>query len=273
MIKNENPAVSISSIEYPYDFSICTLMTQTDQYHKMLRSFMEAGFSPDRCEYLYIDNSKENLYDAYGAFNIFLQRAQGRYIIICHQDIELIYDGIDILKKRISELDEIDPKWALIGNAGIINLKFASVRITHGNPPVYRESGRSFPQKVMTLDENFILIKKQANLAVSSDLRGFHFYGADICLIASILGYNAYVIDFHLYHESTGNMDKEFYSMKKMFEKKYNRALKGRYLKTITRQKFYLSGSGLFRLIFNNSFARNIGRNYFRLKFFLKGDY
>jgi NaMN:DMB phosphoribosyltransferase len=54
------------------------------------------------------------------------------------------------------------------------------------------------------------LIKKQANLAVSSDLRGFHFYGADICLIASILGYNAYVIDFHLYHESTGNMDKEF---------------------------------------------------------------
>lgn len=269
----EYAASKITGYDFPYDFSVCTLVTRMDQYQLMLQSFIDAGFSKDKCEYLYIDNSKENQFDAYSAMNIFLQKAQGKYIIICHQDIELRYDRIDVLKKRILELDSIDPKWALIGNAGVINLKFASARITHGDPPAYRESGRTFPQKVITLDENFILIKKKANLAVSSDLKGFHFYGADICLIASILGYNAYVIDFHLYHKSTGNYDEEFYSLKKAFQKKYNRAFKGRYLKTITRQKFYISGSKLQRVIFNNAFARNIGRNYLRFRWLLKGNY
>jgi hypothetical protein len=41
-----------------------------------------------------------------------------------------------------------------------------------------------------------------ANLAVLSDLA---VYGLDICLIANILGDNAYVIDFNLYYEITGN--------------------------------------------------------------------
>ena len=273
MITMENFATSVNSPEYPYDFSICTLVTQMYQYQNMLRSFVDAGFSPERCEYLYIDNSQENLYDAYSAFNIFLQRSQGRHIIICHQDIELIYDRIDVLEQRIRELDKIDPGWALAGNAGVINLKYASVRITHGSPPVYRESGKFFPQKVMTLDENFILIKKQANLAVSSDLKGFHFYGTDICLIASILGFNAYVIDFHLYHKSKGNMDEDFFSIKRMLQNKYNKVFKGRYLKTITRQKIYISGSRLDRFIFNNAFARNIWRNYLRLRFFFKGSH
>jgi len=273
MIPIENIAKKIQDADHAYEYSICTLVTRLDQYQTMLSSFIDAGFSQEKCEYLYIDNSKGNLYDAYAAFNIFLQRAQGKYIIICHQDIELLYDKIDVLEERICELEKIDPKWAVIGNAGGINLKYRSFLVTHGDPPIHIKRGKHLPQKVQTLDENFILIKREANLAVSSDLAGFHFYGSDICLIAYILGFNAYTIDFHLYHKSRGNIDENFFNMKRALQKKYQRAFKGFYLQTATKQKFYISGSKFYNLIFNTSLAISIVRKYYKLRLLLKGSY
>jgi hypothetical protein len=273
MITIENFATNINRPDYPYEFSICTLVTRMDQYEEMLRSFIDAGFSQDKCEYLYIDNSKENIYDAYGALNVFLQSARGKYIIICHQDIELIYDKIDDLEQRICELEEIDPKWALIGNAGAINLKYMAKHFTHGTPPIHMKRGKWFPQKVQTLDENFILVKKDANLAVSSDLKGFHFYGADICLIASILGFNAYVIDFHLYHKSRGNKDDAFFILKSAFRNKYQRALKGHYIHTVTKQRYFISGNKFCNFIFNTSMALSIAKKYYKLRLLLTGRY
>jgi hypothetical protein len=273
IIDIEKIAEQIHNSEYPYEFSICTLVSRMDQYQKMLASFIHAGFSTDKCEYLYINNSEKNVCDAYEAFNIFLQRARAKYIIICHQDIQLLYDRIENLEERIRELENIDPAWALIGNAGSINLKYRSIQISHGTPPYHLRKGKYFPQKVITLDENFILIKKQANLAVSSDLSGFHFYGTDICLIASILGFSAYVIDFHLYHESRGNMDEEFYSMKKKLINKYRRACRGRYIYTVTKQKFYLSGSHFQNCFFNISLVRRVVKIYLKFKFLLHGNY
>lgn len=273
MIPIENIAKKIQDADHAYEYSICTLVTRLDQYQTMLSSFIDAGFSQEKCEYLYIDNSKENLYDAYAAFNIFLQRAQGKYIIICHQDIELLYDKIDVLEKRICELEKIDPKWAVAGNAGGINLNYTSWRITHGTPPLYKKIGNCFPHKVETLDENFILVKNNANLAVSSDLKGFHFYGTDICLIAYTLGFTAYLIDFHLYHKSGGNKDESFFSMKMAFQKKYQRALKGHYINTMTKERFYISGSRFYNFIFNSYLIKKIIRKYFKLRFILKGSY
>jgi|WetSurMetagenome_2_1015567.scaffolds.fasta_scaffold65936_3 hypothetical protein len=266
-------AEQIKDSDFPYEFSVCTLVSRMDQYHDMLQSFINAGFTLDKCEYVFINNTERNNYDAYQAYNIFLQRARAKYVIICHQDIELRYDKIDVLRERIYELNRIDPKWALIGNAGAINLVYKTAHISHGDPPEHAMKGNCFPQKVMTLDENFILIKKQANLAVSSDLAGFHFYGTDVCMIASILGYNAYVADFHLYHKSTGNMDEEFFSIKKMLHKKYQRALRGRYILTVTRQKLYLSGSRLANLFFNTGLVRRMAKTYFKFRFLLYGTY
>lgn len=270
---DEQIAEQVRDGDFPYEFCVCTLVSRMDQYHNMLQSFIQAGFTQDKCEYLFINNTEKNTYDAYQAFNIFLQRARAKYVIICHQDVELRYDTIGVLRERIYELNRIDPKWALIGNAGTINLVYRSMQITHGDPPEHGMKGTCFPQKVMTLDENFILVKKQANLAVSSDLAGFHFYGTDVCLIASILGHNAYVVDFHLYHKSTGNMDEEFFSIKKMLHKKYQRALRGRYILTVTRQKLYLSGSHLANFFFNTGLARRMAKTYLKFRFLLYGSY
>ncbi|HEY0896855.1 MAG TPA: hypothetical protein VGE15_09920, partial [Sphingobacteriaceae bacterium] len=69
---------------YSFRYSVCTLVTRLSEYYEMVGSFIEAGFSKDQCEYLYIDNSSENTYDAFGGLNRFLQEAKGKYIILCH---------------------------------------------------------------------------------------------------------------------------------------------------------------------------------------------
>ena len=268
-----NIAKEINEIDFLFDYSICTVVSKKDQYAKMLDSFINAGFTKEKCEYLFVDNSEKNNYDAYKAFNIFLQKAQGKYIIICHQDIELIFDTKTDLEKRIEEVEKLDPSWALLGNAGGINLKYRAIMITHGDPPYLNKCGNTFPQKVQSLDENFILIKNEANLAVSADLGGFHFYGTDICTIAILLGYNSYVINFHLYHNSKGNFDPNYFLLKKSLRKKYNKAFRGRYIRTATKANFYISGNKISNIFYNTFFAKIIARQFFKIKLFFTGKY
>ena len=58
------PVVNIAQKEvlqrYKYQYAICTLVTNWDEYGRMLDSFIEAGFTTDDCEYRYADNTNGN---------------------------------------------------------------------------------------------------------------------------------------------------------------------------------------------------------------------
>ena len=110
--------VEIDRIKRNKLFSICTLVTDKIEYKKMLNSFINAGFTKKNCEYLYIDNTLNNKYDAYQGLNTFLNLSVGRYIILCHQDILIKYNNKNDLLSRIKELEIIDPNWGVLGNAG-----------------------------------------------------------------------------------------------------------------------------------------------------------
>lgn len=156
-------------------FSICTLVTDELQYAEMLDSFVNFGFYPADCEYLYIDNTECNVFDAYASYQHFLNEAAGEILIRCHQDVELIADDRDRLEERLEELEAIDPNWAVCGNAGGVALGLFAIRISdpHGD----NHSVGSFPSRVVASDENFLVVKRSANLAISRDLSGFHLYG------------------------------------------------------------------------------------------------
>ena len=210
-------------------FSIGTLVTNRADYDEMLASFEAKGFSNLNCEFIYIDNSESNKFDAFSGLNRIIHNAKGKYIILCHQDIRLHDDDFYSLVDRLSELNIYDPHWALAGNAGGSTEGAKSTRITdpHGE---FRNG--PFPARVFSLDENFIIIRCERRVSFSHDLRGFHFYGTDICLNADILGYSAYVINFHLLHLSGGNLDKDFFEAKKAFELKWSRAIRSRTIQT-----------------------------------------
>ncbi|MDP3266153.1 MAG: hypothetical protein Q8M39_04925 [Sulfuricurvum sp.] len=240
-------------------FSICSLVTDKQEYAQMLDSFQAAGFTEEISEFLYADNSNGNKYDGFQGVKTFLTKATGKYIIICHQDILLSYDKIDTLMKCIEDLNRLDPNWAIAGNAGYNGLTQKAIRIS--DPYEMNASKGSFPARVQSLDENFLLIRKDANLSISNNLTGFHFYGVDLCIIANILGYNAYVIDFHLYHKSGGNCNESFFTAKSRLISKYQRVLQPKFIRT-TCTSLFLSSSKWLNLICNKKIIVSLKKRY-----------
>ena len=217
----------------------------------MAASFVRAGFSPDDTEFLFSDNTGGNQLDAYRGYNLFLQTARGEFIVLCHQDILLDHDRREILEQRIRELDALDPAWALLGNAGCtqrFGLPITAIKISHPSGP---ETIGTFPTRVESLDENFIVVKRSANLALSHDLSGFHFYGTDLCRLAKILGCTAYAVDFHLLHKSLGKYDDSFFQSRAQLVKKYRQALQGGQIFTTTGP-VRLTGNALASWWFNS---------------------
>jgi len=250
---------------FEYEFSICTLVTRHGEYAEMMQSFVDKGFTADVCEYLHIDNSSLTTFDAYAGLNVFLQKAKGKYIILCHQDIIIHDNNKDDLLKMIADVDQKDKKWAILSNAGGVNLKWIATHITQKSGRIIAED--HLPLQVKTVDENFIVVKNSANLALSNDLKGFHFYGTDLCLIADILGFNSYVIGFNIIHKSNGKIDQSFHDSKRRIKLKYKKALRKRFV-TTTFSRICFTGNKLEFLIYNSGFVLFFVRQYY--KFFTK---
>jgi hypothetical protein len=229
------------------EYSICSLVNNRNQYEELLKSFVDRGFSFDDCEYLYADNSSHNNYDAYTAYNLFFLNAKGKYVIFCHQDVRLLNDGRKELDRIIAEMNQLDSSWAVLGNAGGIESGELRIRISdrYGENIILGP----LPAKVQTVDENFFIVRRAANLAVSGDLAGFHFYGADICLVASILGYSAYVVNFHLRHLGEGSMNMSFFNARLKIAAKYSRVLRSRWVRTTCTTFFISENKWLSRLL------------------------
>jgi hypothetical protein len=245
-----------------FKYSICTFVTRHSQYNELVESFVSHGFSYDDCEYLYIDNSETNRYEAYAGVNKFLTVARGFYIIICHQDVLLLEDGRKKLDQVIEELDRLDPNWGVCGNAGGIHPGRLALRIS--DPHGENQFTERLPVRVRGLDENFLVARREANLAVSRDLLGFHLYGADLCVVAHFLGYTTYVVDFHLRHLSYGVKGSTFAIVRSAMIAKYDRSLRPQMVTTPSTNVF-LGRRAVLGAVLNSSVVLGIARRLGRL--------
>lgn len=211
-------------------YTIGTLTNDRAQYNDMLTSFKAKGFDDDTCEFLFIDTAQKNAATAYDGLNSLLNEASGDIVILCHQDVRLIEDDRKVLDTRLDALSQKHPDWALAGNAGGMAPGQLAIRIT--DPHGADQRTTPLPARVVSLDENFLIIRRSKRLSFSANLKGFHFYGADICLIADIMGYSSYVIDFHLEHLSPGKKDESYRAAKLAFHEKWSEALRPRWIQT-----------------------------------------
>jgi hypothetical protein len=233
-------AVAETPSPSPIAYTFATLVTDHAQYADMVASFDAGGFGAEDCEYLYLDNSKGNRLGAYRGLNRLLDEARGKYVVLCHQDLRLLADGRAALDARLAELDSRDPAWALAGNAGGVAPGKLALRIS--DPHGSNVHAGDLPERVASLDENFIVTRRDARVACSRDLDGFHFYGTDLCLQAEKAGWRAYVIDFHLRHLSAGRRSEDFFECERRLVEKYAAAMRPRWVQT-TCALFFLSPS------------------------------
>ena len=244
--KRSPPSVLRPGAEAPAakdpSYAIATIVADRTQYGAMLSSYRNGGFTDDTCEYLFIDNTGPVQTDAYRGLNALLNAARAPVVILCHQDVRLIRDNRATLDSRLAELSQSNGNWALAGNAGGVSAGRLALCIS--DPHGKDQRIGTFPERVMTLDENFIIVRRDARIGFSNDLSGFHFYGADICLHASQMGYSAHVIDFHLEHLSPGKKDNSFAAAEAAFRIKWSQALSPRWLQT-TCSLMHLTGAPL----------------------------
>lgn len=219
-------------------FSVCSLVRDQAMYDRLLESFGRFGFTPENSEFLAADNRRGNQFDGFNWHRHMWPRVRGRYVIFCHEDVELIGDGYDELVARLEELETFDPKWLVAGNAGSNWRPLNHSRTAHAlhisDAFGLDRRGGELPARVETLDENFLVMRRLKPVLNSYDLSGFHYYGPDLCLQAELLGGRAYAIDFHLLHKGKAIADESFGRIRNDLRQKYRRYFPGRILHCVT---------------------------------------
>ena len=219
-------------------FSVCALVQSQDRYDRLLASFDRLGFTQETTEFLAADNRNGNRFDGYSWQRALLAQARGRYVIFCHDDIELIAQGQTDLLSALDDLTALDPTWRLAGIAGgrFRPATHTRLMLTFRISDLYGENRQrgATPGKVETLDECFIVMRRSHPVLGSTDLSGFHFYGPDLCLQAELQGGSAYAIDFPLRHHGRGTKGESFADCRDRFIAKYSRIYPGRWLHCTT---------------------------------------
>lgn len=145
-----------------------------------------------------------NPYSAAQALNIGINKARANIVVLCHQDIIFYKEWIDMLFKRIEEIEESDKRWGVLGTAGI-DEKDTTVGVVHNKRGKlqWQSTKKKTVHPVQTVDEHCMIIRKNSGLRFDEQrFNGFHFYGPDICLSAISQGMKNYGILCPLVHDS-----------------------------------------------------------------------
>jgi len=156
--------------------------------------------------------AQANFTSAAMAYNDAIDRAKNDLIVFCHQDILLPQFWLAQLERALSQLEERDPNWGVLGSYGKTGdgrgwgHVYSSGRDVIGEP-------LQLPVEIQTLDEIVLILRKSSGLRFDDSLPHFHLYGTDICLRASRMGMKSYAVSTFCLHNThqTLVLPKEFY--------------------------------------------------------------
>ncbi|MEY8842816.1 hypothetical protein AB9K41_27610, partial [Cribrihabitans sp. XS_ASV171] len=192
-----------------------------ERYARMLESFERAGFTAETAEFIALDNRGQNRFDGYSALRRIFPELRGRYIILVHDDVELVDDGAGELRKILEELDRRDPNWTLGGCSGWS--ADGTELLRHLEDPHGSSRPLTAPREAQSLDECFLVLPRARAVLPSLDLSGFHLYAADMCVQAKMAGGRAYVLPFFLHHHSGGTHGPDLEASRDAFTRKYEK--------------------------------------------------
>jgi len=239
---------------------VFTFVTDGESYREMRHSFEEAGFTQARAVFIELRSTgRKGEPEPYSTISQLIRERPEPFVILCHQDVRLDQGhGFGDLLAQLETLSELDPAWAVVGNAGG-SRRLRVIRCI--TDPHGANSYRSLPARVHSLDENFIVLRTGTRIQCSDGLAGFHLFATDLCLNALETRRTAYVIEFHLRHLSPGRKDAAYCAARDRFVGYWNGRFLVRYVRT-TMEVLFLSRSTLLRKSLGREKLRSIAKNH-----------
>jgi Glycosyltransferase like family len=160
------------------------------------------------------------------AYNDAIDRSDNEIIVFCHQDMIFPAGWLLDLERALEYLDRTDPNWGVLGT-------FGETADAQGRGYVYMPGLGTIgalsenPERVQTLDEIVLVIRKSSGLRFDSTLPHFHFYGVDLCLQAADRHMNSYAIPAFCIHNTQYNLvlPPEFYACYHHVKKRWKKYL------------------------------------------------
>lgn len=205
------------------------------------------------CDYelIVIDNS-ENLYSIFEAYNLGIEKSNGKYLCLMHDDIFIHTDGWGNAINRIFSEDQeigligvagtkIKTKapsawWDCLENQRIINI----IQHFKNGKKEWQNIGfkNKIIQKVVTIDGVFMVMRKDKNILFDNKMKGFHNYDLNISFEYIKKGYKIVVTnEVLLEHFSSGALNEAWVRSTYTIHKQYKKLLPlGKYEKPISKK-------------------------------------
>ncbi len=204
-------------------FSIVCVYNNEELLNSCLLSSLKKQSS--HYDLVLVKNTDNTFSSAAEALNYGASLAKEDFLMFVHQDVTFLDPLVlENFQRYVMSLKHD----SVTGVAGVKDECGVMTSIIHGDPP--KPAGPvevNSPEKCQTLDEVLIALPKRLFGKLGFDSKtcnGWHLYGADLCLSASSLGYDSFVIPANIYHRSSGySMDKSYYKSLRKVIKKHKR--------------------------------------------------
>ncbi|ANU51693.1 glycosyltransferase [Limosilactobacillus reuteri] len=189
-------------------FSIITIVNKEKIYEGFLKNLKEQ--EGVQYELIKINNDHNQFSSAREAYNDAVKKAHGDYFIFLHPDMRFLDKFA--LKDALEQIVKIDD----LGVAGVSGCPFELhhhkstilTTIVQGDP--YYHFGKSIDKvtEVQTVDECFFVMTRDFyENHPFTDVKGWHMYAVEQCLIALLNNKKNYVIPARMWHYSPGNSE------------------------------------------------------------------
>jgi GT2 family glycosyltransferase len=186
-----------------------TCVNREDDYKKIFYSSIEN--CKDRGWTAIKLSDKKN---ATEGLNEGIKKANTNILVLCHQDVSLPQDFTERLYQKIEKY----PNFGVIGVAGRKANGECAGGCVVSDGHVYGDLREG---EVLTLDECLLVIRKNSGLRFDETVKGWHFYGADLCLQAARNGLKNYAVDIPVKHHGVGTIDSTYWPLMAAFKHKW----------------------------------------------------
>ncbi|MDM8334172.1 glycosyltransferase [Limosilactobacillus panis] len=186
-------------------FSIITIVNKEDVYQGFKKS-LEAQDGVNY-ELIKVNNDHNQFASARAAYNSAMKKAHGDYLIFSHPDMRFLdkYSLRDALE-QVTQLHNLGVA-GVSGCPSEVHHHHSTLvtAIVHDNPPHHFGTLIDKTTAVQTVDECFFVMKRSfSEEHPFSDIKGWHMYAVEQCLVALLNGRKNYVVPARMWHYSTG---------------------------------------------------------------------